>query len=75
MSAGKVRLEWEVPRLALSVEEACNALGVSHDFWQEHVADEVRIVRRGRRKLVAVDELRRWLEKSAAVTLEGGVRR
>lgn len=52
------------PQLALSVLEACAALGVSHDFWQEHVAPEIRIVRRGRRKLIAVRELERWLEAS-----------
>lgn len=54
-----------LPRLALSISEACDALGISHDFWTEHVAAEVRIVRRGRRKLVAVEELRRWLDANA----------
>ena len=54
-----------VPRLALSVSEACEALGVSWDFWREHVASEVRVVRRGRRRLIAVDELRRWLDANA----------
>lgn len=54
-----------VPRLALSISEACDAIGVSHDFWIEHIAGEVRIVRRGRRKLVAVEELRRWLDANA----------
>ena len=29
-------------RLALNVEEACAALGVSWDFWAEYVAPEVR---------------------------------
>lgn len=59
-----------VPRLALSIEEACAALGVSWDFWREHVAPEVRIVRRGRRKLVPVRELERWLERRAEAVLE-----
>lgn len=58
-----------VPRLALSVEEACAALGVSWDFWQEHIAPEVRIVRRGRRKLIAVAELERWLGESGETVL------
>lgn len=53
------------PRLSLSVAEACEALGVSWDFWAEHVAPEVRIVRRGRRKLVPVRELDAWLENNA----------
>jgi hypothetical protein len=51
-----------IPRLAVSIAEACGALGVSHDFWHEHIAADIRIIRRGRRKLVALDELRRWLD-------------
>ena len=51
-------------RLALSVSEACEALGVSWDFWSEYIAPEVRVVRRGRRKLIAVTELERWLERN-----------
>ena len=59
-----------VPRLALSVEEACAALGVSWDFWNEHVASEIRIVRRGRRKLVSVQELQRWLDEHGERVLD-----
>gem|GEM_PF-3811945 len=51
--------------LALSVGEACAALGVSWDFWREHVEPGVRIVRRGRRKLVLVAELEAWLDREA----------
>jgi excisionase family DNA binding protein len=59
-----------VPRLALSVEEACAALGCGWDFWQAHIAPELRIVRRGRKKLVPVRELERWLEQAAHRVLE-----
>ena len=59
-----------LPRLALGPEEAAHALGVSRDFLDEHIACELRWVRRGRRKLVAVSELQSWLERSAARTLE-----
>jgi excisionase family DNA binding protein len=59
-----------VPRLALTQTEAARALGVSVDFLQEHVWTELRIVRRGRKGLVAVAELERWLERNAARTLE-----
>lgn len=59
-----------VPRVALSVEEACAALGVSWDHWREHIAPEMRIVRRGRRKLVPVSELERWLDDHAERVLD-----
>lgn len=49
-------------RLALNVTEACEALGISWPTWREHVMPEVKIVRRGRLKLVAVSELQRWLD-------------
>jgi excisionase family DNA binding protein len=57
-----------VPRLALSKAEAAEALGVSVDFLEEHVMHELRIVRRGRRRLIPVAELQRWLDESAART-------
>jgi hypothetical protein len=34
--------------LALTITQACDALGVSWDFWREYIEPEVRIVRRGR---------------------------
>lgn len=60
-----------VPRLALSKAEAAVAIGCSVDFLEEHVLGELRFVRRGSKKLVAVKELERWLDVSAARTLEG----
>jgi hypothetical protein len=59
-----------VPRLALSPDEAAAALSISRDHFDEHVAPELRWVRRGRRKFVAVAELERWLARSAALTVE-----
>jgi hypothetical protein len=56
--------------LAYSADEAAAALGVRRDYFDEHVAGELRWVRRGRRKFVAVVELQRWLEGAAALTLE-----
>src|SRR2546427_5305284 len=54
------------PRLALSPDEAASVLGVSRDYLDEHVIGELRIVRRGRRILIALTELERWLDRSAA---------
>lgn len=58
-------ITWSVPRLALSIEEACAAVGVSWGTWKEHIAPNVRIVRLGRKKLVPVAELERWLAERA----------
>ena len=57
-------------RLALSKCEAADALGVSVDFLEEHVMPELRVVRRGRRRLIPVRELERWLEENAARVVE-----
>jgi excisionase family DNA binding protein len=54
------------PRLALSPDEAAGVLGVSRDYLDEHVIGELRIVRRGRRILIALSELERWLDDAAA---------
>jgi hypothetical protein len=59
-----------VPRLALSMTEAAHALGVSPDFFADHIAPELRIVRRGRRKIVATRELETWLEANASRPME-----
>jgi excisionase family DNA binding protein len=56
------------PALALSVEQACEALGVSWDTWRAHIEPDVRLVRLGRRKLIPVSELQSWLDRHA----EGG---
>jgi excisionase family DNA binding protein len=63
-----------IPRLALSKGEAAEALGVSVDFLEEHVMHELRIVRRGRRRLIPIAELNRWIERNAHRTL-GDVQR
>jgi excisionase family DNA binding protein len=60
-----------IARLALSPDEAARALGVSRDFFDEHLAPELRIIRRGRRKLIPVRELERWLSEQASYALEG----
>jgi hypothetical protein len=60
-----------VPRLALSKAEAAAAIGASVDFLEEHVLGELRVVRRGRRVFIPIAELSRWLDRNAALTVEG----
>lgn len=58
-----------IPRLAVTKVEAAEALGVSVDFLEDHVMRELRIVRRGRRLLIPLHELSRWLESNSQRTL------
>lgn len=59
----------EPPRLGLTMAEAAAALSVSPDYFRDHVQGEVRIVRRGRRRIVPVSELQRWLDENAEAHL------
>jgi excisionase family DNA binding protein len=54
-------------RLSISPREAAEMLGVSRDFFDEHVKPELRIIRRGSKTiLIPVAELERWVDESAA---------
>jgi excisionase family DNA binding protein len=53
------------PALALTTREAAQALSISYDVFHEAVEPQLRIVRLGRRKLIPVAELQRWLEDHA----------
>jgi hypothetical protein len=57
-------------RLALSRDEAAAAIGVSLDSFERYVQPELRLVYLGRRRLVPVKELERFLERNAARVLE-----
>jgi excisionase family DNA binding protein len=52
------------------MDEAAEALSVSRDFLDQHIRHELRVVRRGRKVLVPVRELERWLERNAALTVD-----
>lgn len=58
-----------VPRVALTLDEAAAALGLSRDSLERHVLPDVRIVRRGRLRLIAVRELERWAAEAGELTL------
>lgn len=55
-----------VEPLGLNPDEAAIALGISRDFFDEHVLPELKIVRRGRKRIIPVAELNRWLEAQAS---------
>jgi hypothetical protein len=46
-----------VPRLALRVGEAAEAIGLSPDAFRDHLAPQLGWVRRGRLRIVSVREL------------------
>jgi hypothetical protein len=54
-----------VPRVALSRQEAAVSLGMSIDSFERHVQPELRLIRRGKLRLVPVAELERWANESA----------
>jgi helix-turn-helix protein len=56
-------------RLAVTRAEAARALGVSINSFERHVQPELKIVRRGKLRLIPVREIERWLEENAEWTL------
>jgi excisionase family DNA binding protein len=52
------------PRIALTPAEAAQALGVSEHYLREHISHELAWIRRGRKRLVSVSELERWMRAS-----------
>ena len=58
-----------VPRIALTREEAAAALGMSLDSFEKYVQPHLRMIRRGRLRLVPVPELERWAAEAAEGTL------
>jgi hypothetical protein len=56
-------------RLAMTRVEAARALGVSINSFERHVQPELKIVRRGKLRLIPVREIERWLEENAEWTL------
>ena len=53
--------ERPITRLAYGPSEAAASLGVSREFFDTHVLPNLKAVRMGRRILVSVSELERWL--------------
>jgi hypothetical protein len=63
------KLVVSVPRIALTPVEAAAAIGVGPDFFDANVAPELRLIRRGRKRLVPVSELERWTAENASRVL------
>lgn len=63
------KLATSIPRIALTPSEAAAAIGVGPDFFDANVAPELRLIRRGRKRLVPVRELERWISENAEYAL------
>jgi excisionase family DNA binding protein len=55
------------PKGALNRQEAAEWLGVHIDTFKDHVLPSLRVCRIGRRVLIPVTELERWLDLNAAI--------
>ena len=49
-----------VPRVALSRQEAALSLGMSLDSFERHVQPELKLIRKGKLRLIPLVELQRW---------------
>lgn len=65
------KLPTSIPRIALTPPEAAAAIGVGPDFFEDNVAPDLRLIRRGRKRLVPVTELERWTAENAERVLPG----
>ena len=54
-----------IPRVTLTRSEAAAALGVSIDSFERHVQPELRLIYRGKLRLIPLHELERWAEANA----------
>jgi hypothetical protein len=60
-----------VSRITLTKPEAAAALGISIDSFERHVQPELRVIRRGRMRLIPCSELQRWADENAAFVFTG----
>jgi hypothetical protein len=60
-----MKLGAPIPRVALTIPEASAACGVGDDFFREHVLPELRVIRKGSKRLIPVAELQRWADENA----------
>jgi excisionase family DNA binding protein len=54
-----------VPLIAFTRREAAESIGVGLTTFKEQIQPHLRVVRRGKVRLIPVAELERWLEENA----------
>jgi hypothetical protein len=58
------KLAAPIPRVTLTPAEAAAALGVGPDFFNNEIRPDLQLIRRGRKVLVPVAELERWVSEN-----------
>jgi hypothetical protein len=53
-----------VPRYALTRAEAAASLGMSLDSFEHHVQPHLKVIRLGRVRVIATEELAAWARKA-----------
>ena len=69
-----LRSRGAVSRVTLTKAGAAAALGISVDSFERHVQPELRVIRRGRMRLIPCNELERWAAENAAFVLDHATR-
>lgn len=68
MSAGE--LTFAMRPVAVPKPTAAAMLGVSIDSFERHIQPDLRVIRRGRLRLFAVSELKRWADDAGERVLD-----
>ena len=55
--------------MALRIDEAARAIGLGRTSFERYVMPHVKVLRRGRVRVVPVSELERWLEENSETFL------
>jgi len=65
----RAKLPRPIPRVALDPDEAAAALGVGRSFFDEQIRPEVRVIRRGAKRLYPLAELEKWAQENSEKVL------
>ena len=68
------KLDAPIPRFALTPSEAAASIGVGLDFFDRLVAPDLRVIRKGRKRLIPVTELERWVAENSEPPMSEQVR-
>ena len=59
------KLAAPIPRVCLTPPEAAAALGVGDTFFDREICPDLKVIRRGRKRLIPLRELERWSDQNA----------